>query len=262
MLCPGCGKEIPDAYAGVRCPSCGVSLIPGAPPPGGAGAPAPPGSPAGIPWEDRGALGFFPALLGNMRLCLFEPAAFFSRLPRRENLGSALGYVALLGWIGSLGGFFWSLALKAPQMALMRSMGIEPRTHELPPGLQGIIYFGALLLAPLFIVIGVFIWSAILHVVLWIVGGAKEGFEATARVVSYSAGSTYPFQLIPVCGGFVGGIWSLVLQIIGLSKAHDISPGRAALAVLLPLALCCVVGVVLIALFAGVILATIRGGGF
>ena len=152
--------------------------------------------------------------------------------------------------------------MRAPQTALLRSMGIEPRPHALSPALEGVIYGGVLLLAPLFVLIGVFIWTAILHVVLWIVGGAKEGFEATLRAVSYSAGSTYVFQLIPFCGGLVGAIWSLVLQVIGVSKLHGISPGRAALAVLLPLALCCVVSVILIATFAGVILAAMRSGGF
>jgi hypothetical protein len=260
MLCPLCGKEIPEAYAGVRCPSCGGSLTADAAGGGGPVPPTPP-VPSGIPWENRTRLGFFPALLQNIRSCLFDPDTFFGKMPKRDNLGAALIYVALLGWFGTLGGFFWSLVLRAPQMALMRSMGIEPKSQALPPAVAAAFSVCVLLLAPLFIVIAVFIWSAILHVCLWIFGGAREGFEATTRVVSYAAGSTYPFQLIPLCGGLVGGIWSLVLQIIGLSKAHGITPGRAAVAVLFPLALCCVLMVIGIALFAGALVAALKGGG-
>jgi hypothetical protein len=261
MFCSGCGKEIPDAYAGVRCPSCGTSLIPGTTAPAGAGATPPSAGPEGIPWENRRTLGFFPALFENIRLCLFEPSKFFERMPRRENLGAALGYLVILAWIGMAGGFLWSLALKGPQMALMRSMGIEPSARTLSPAVEGLIYFGAILFAPLLILLAAFIWCAIVHVVLWIIGGAREGFEATLRVYSYSAGSTSLFQLVPICGGLVGTIWLLVLQITGLSRAHGISTGKAALAVLLPLALCCVVLVAFAILFAGVIFAALRGGG-
>jgi hypothetical protein len=261
MFCPGCGKEVPDAYAGVRCPSCGASLIPGVAPSGGPGAPPPPPGSEGIPWENRRTLGFFPALLENVRQCLFEAAKFFEQMPKRENLGAALGYLAILGWVGAVGGFLWSLALRAPQEAFLRSLGIQPPARTLGHSLEGIIFFLGILFAPVLILIVAFIWSAILHVILWIIGGAREGFEATLRVYSYSAGSTSLFQLIPVCGSLVGLIWSLVLQTIGLSRAHGISPGKAAVAVLLPLALCCVVVVAFAVLFAGFLTAAIRGGG-
>jgi len=261
MICPGCGKEIPDVYAGVRCPSCGASLVPGVAAPGGSGAPPPSSGPAGVPWENRQTLGFFPALFENVRLCLFEAAKFFEQMPKRENLGAALGYLTILGWVGAAGGFLWSLALRGPQMALLRNMGIEPPARTLAPALEGILYFGAILLAPVFILIAAFIWCAIVHVILWIIGGAREGFEATLRVYSYSAGSTSLFHLVPICGGLVGLIWSLVLQIIGLSRAHGVSPGKAAVAVLLPLALCCVLVVAFAALFAGFIVAALRSAG-
>jgi hypothetical protein len=232
--------------------------MPGAAPSGGAGSPPPPSGAEGIPWESRQILGFFPALLDNLRFCLFDPTAFFTRMPKRDNLGSALGYLVLLGWVGAAGGILWGLALKGPQTALLRSMGITPGSRALSPAVEGILQLGILFLAPVFILIGAFIWSAVLHLVLWILGGAKEGFEATVRVVSYSSGSTYLFELIPICGGFVGFIWSLVLQIIGISRAHGISSGKAAVAVLLPLALCCVIVVALIAAFAGILLAAFR----
>ena len=131
MFCSGCGKEIPDAYAGVRCPSCGASLIPGVVSPGGTGTPPPSPGSEGIPWENRRTLGFFPALFENVRLCLFEPAKFFARMPRRENLGAALGYLVILGWIGAAGGVLWSLALRGPQTAFLRGMGIEPPARTL-----------------------------------------------------------------------------------------------------------------------------------
>ena len=98
MYCPGCGRETPAEYSGPICPSCGATL----PHPEGARS-----GPAGIPWEDRSRLGFFEALLSTLRLCLADPTRFFSDLPKRENLGSAIQYLLLLTWVGGIGGIVW-----------------------------------------------------------------------------------------------------------------------------------------------------------
>jgi hypothetical protein len=96
-----------------------------------------------------------------------------------------------------------------------------------------------LILAPLFVVIGTFIGSAILHVCLMIVGGAKQSFETTFRVICFVEGSVSPLLVIPFCGGLIAGIWKIVLYCIGLARAHETDTGRAVIAVLLPLIICC-----------------------
>jgi hypothetical protein len=92
--------------------------------------------------------------------------------------------------------------------------------------------------APIYIPIGLLIGAAFQHLFLFLVGGAKRGFLATFRVQCY-AGASLIFAVVPACGSIVGVIWSLVLAVIGLSAAHQISTGKAAAAVLLPLLLCC-----------------------
>ena len=42
---------------------------------------------------------------------------------------------------------------------------------------------------------------------------------------------------------FIAGIWALILNCIGLARAHEIETGRAVLAVLLPVILCCGCGI-------------------
>jgi hypothetical protein len=84
-----------------------------------------------------------------------------------------------------------------------------------------------------------FIASAILHVCLMIVGGAKQSFETTFRVVCFAEGSVSPLLVIPFCGGLVVGIWKIILYCIGLARAHETDTGRAVIAVLLPLIVCC-----------------------
>src|SRR5207248_2282246 len=96
-----------------------------------------------------------------------------------------------------------------------------------------------IILVPLFVVITTFISSAIFHLGLMIVGGAKQPFETTFRVVCFAGGSANPLLVIPFCGGLIGGIWKIVLYCIGFARAHETDTGPAVLAVILPLVVCC-----------------------
>jgi hypothetical protein len=95
------------------------------------------------------------------------------------------------------------------------------------------VAFGAV-----FVVIGLFIAAGVLHLMLLLLGGARRDFEATFRVVSYAQATSILF-LLPFCGQVIGGVWCLVLYVVGLAEVHRIGHGRAVAAVLLPLALVC-----------------------
>jgi hypothetical protein len=251
MFCSGCGKQVPEGYSGPTCPSCGALL---------ASAPPPAPEPSGIPWEERDRLGFVPALLGTLRGCLFDPDGFFRSMPKRQNVGAALFYAILLGWIGALGGLVWDLAFEDSKRQMLEALGFPQMEKFLQGPKQAAAYIATAILLPIGIAIGIFIISAILHAALWILGGANEGFATTLRTHCYASGSTSLFQWIPLCGGLVGLIWWLVIQIYGLSRSHEISGGKAALAVLLPLALCCLVIFALALLFASFFIALLKGG--
>ena len=108
-----------------------------------------------------------------------------------------------------------------------------------------------IILLPLFIVVCLFIWSALAHLCLMIVGGANQPFETTFRVLAFSQGSAGPLQIIPLCGGLISGVWAIVCNCIGLARAHETDTGRAVLAVLLPMILCCGGGVLIAFMFLG-----------
>ena len=72
-----------------------------------------------------------------------------------------------------------------------------------------------------------------------LVGGAKKSYETTLRVVCFATGSTQPLLIVPFCGSFVAGIWGLIVECIGLARAHETDIGRAVLAILLPMMVCC-----------------------
>ena len=114
---------------------------------------------------------------------------------------------------------------------------------------MGIGSAAMIILLPLFIVIGLFIGSAIVHLCLMMVGGANQSFETTFRVLAFSQGSAGPLQIIPVCGGVISGVWAVVCNCIGLARAHETDTGRAVLAIFLPLIVCCGGGLLLALMF-------------
>ena len=107
-----------------------------------------------------------------------------------------------------------------------------------------------IVILPIVFVMGIFISAVVAHLSLMIVGGAKKPYEATFRVVSYAGGACAILQLVPVCGGLVMWIWSIVLMVVGFSEVHGIGKGRALVAVLLPMIVCC--GLILALLMAAI----------
>ena len=95
-----------------------------------------------------------------------------------------------------------------------------------------------LILAPIFIVFGLFIIAGVYHLFLMIAKGANKNFETTFNVVAYGM-VTRLAEFIPFCGSLIAMIYGMVLAIIGLAGAHKTDSGKAAFAVLAPVLLCC-----------------------
>jgi hypothetical protein len=114
--------------------------------------------------------------------------------------------------------------------------------------MTGALLYATLVLIPLFVVLSTIIQSAVLHVSLTFLNGARENYEATLKAVSYAASASL-FMVFPFVGWFLGVAWRVVLLVIGLREVHRISTGRALLALLLPFFI--VVGLMLAAVVLG-----------
>ena len=186
-------------------------------------------------WEDMENLGFLRAFFGTLGEVLFQPSRFFSRMPVDRGLVRPLVFALLMGVLGGLFGLLY-------QFLLMRYVG-RLFSPEGVGDFQTAMMIGWAIGLPILTVIGLFIGSAILHLSLMIVRGNRKGFEATFRVIAYAM-STQIFGIIPLLGGLIGGIWALVVEIVGLRESHEISTGRAALAIFLPIIV--IVGLVVV----------------
>jgi len=218
-------------------------------------SPPPPAAPAAprttIPWEDTARDGAIERFIETIKLLATAPGEAFERMPIVGGIGQPLLFAIIVGWI--------SIAIASVWMLLLGGMSL-PFIDRSQLGELGVMFglstgvsITLIVLAPIFVIIGVFLQAAILHLMLMLVGSAGRGFEATTRVCSYAQAAQLA-QIIPFCGGLLSAVWTLILLIVGLSTAHGISRGKAAVAVILPVVLCCafVVAMMFMGVLAGI----------
>jgi hypothetical protein len=181
------------------------------------------------PWEDQENLGFSQALVQSLKQSMFAPTAFFEKMPLHSGFLLPVLFAMIIGTIGSMAAYLWSMAVGSTVLS------------ELAGSNRNAAFLAVLI--PLFVFLGIFIWGVILHVSLFLVGGAKEDFEATFRVVCYTSGPEL-LGVIPVIGGLASLVWKVYMTVAGLRAVHGISNGRAVAALVLPGLLCCAIGVV------------------
>src|SRR5881227_1801550 len=212
-----------------------AGATPAAPPlqTGAASTSEPPAARSGLPWDHRQERGFFNAFNETLVMVLTKPAEAFTAMKREGGFGEPLIYVIIGGSVGGVIYFLYNFLLGSAQLFGSHE---NPMMQMMGGGIRPLFF---IILVPLFVTIGAFISSGIFHLCLMIVGGAKQPFETTFRVVCFVGGSANPLLVIPVCGGLIAGIWKIVLYCIGFARAHETDTGRAVLAVVLPLIVCC-----------------------
>jgi hypothetical protein len=192
--------------------------------------------------------GFFNGLFKTVNQVLFSPSAFFKKMPVTGGLTDPLLYAMIVGTVGLLFLTVWRIVLHDPMQSF-----VTPEMSAAGRGLSSNVAspLGTALM-PFLLIIWLFIVSGMLHLFVMIVGGAKAGFEATFRVVSYSV-SPYLLMVIPYCGVLITPLWALSLFMIGIRDAHETTGGKATAAVLFPFVLCCGMMVLAAFLFMGAI---------
>ena len=188
---------------------------------------------SGLPWDDRQQRGVLRAFFDTLVMVLTKPTEAFTAMKREGGFGEPLIYAIIGGSVGGVIYFLYNFLLGSAHMLGSHE---NPMMQMMGGGIRPLFF---IILVPLFVTIATFIGSGIFHLCLMIVGGAKQPFETTFRVVCFAGGSANPLLVIPICGGLIGGIWKIVLYCIGFARAHETDTGRAVLAVVLPLIVCC-----------------------
>lgn len=198
-------------------------------------------------WERMEEAGFLASLFLTIKEVLFEPGKTFSRMPYSDNLKRPLVFALLIGTLGTIASVCYSAIGQAlrpdlfePVLERLRALGYA--AGPLSPAEQLRNSCVEIALAPLVIIALVLVWSGIVHVMLLMFGGANRGYETTFRTVAYVYGATATLWIVVPFLGRAGlaPIWAITATIVGLAQSHRTTPAKTALAVLVPVACCCV----------------------
>ena len=174
------------------------------------------------PWES--GEGFITAFFSTTYGVLFSPSSLFRKVANGSGYWSPLLYGLIAGIIGVGVSFLWFYLILARFLPIEKFLPLHSSYYLL----------SFLLPLPFQYALNLLVESAVTHLCLIIVAGNKNRFQATFRAVAYSFGA-YLFGIVPLIGFFIGGLYQVVLVIVGVREGHGISTGRAILAVLLPL---------------------------
>lgn len=187
----------------------------------------------------------------KMKGLLLEPSKTFDDLKEEPLLGAVKYYVGIaavysalfalmLGFAGSLFGSMMGFG----NLGMMMGAGV---------GIGAAITFFVLFM--IMAIVGAFIGGAILHIFVYIAGGRK-GMTQTIKAGMYGSTASLLFGWLPIIN-IIAAIWSLVIEIIGIRQLHEITTGRAILALVLPLIIAFILAMVLAGLF---VIATTSSG--
>lgn len=184
------------------------------------------------PWES--GEGFIAAFLRTTQEVLFSPTKFFKKVAAGEGYWSPFIFAMISGIIGCGAVLLWQW--------LFFSGMVPPQIRSVTTYSLFLVF--AIILIPFWVAFSIVVGSGVIHLCVMIVGGNRKGFEATFRAISYSH-SALLFYIVPVIGSIVGGIYYLILIILGVREGHEISTGKAVLGVLLPLIIVFGLGILL-----------------
>jgi hypothetical protein len=248
ITCPFCqlsravpSEKIPDKVKWVTCPRCRqrfdfskqeAEKKSSMPPPTPGDIPSQEQKPeekgpsrGGGPWEDRADHGLWQGIFQTFRQVCFSPGTFFKNLTYQGGKKEPLAFGVMTGSIGKMLALFWQVLI--PGGLVIWGLSFFS-THFV-----GLIFPLMMLVIPLMVAVGIFFYSGVLHLLLLMVRGGGNGFEATFRVVSYSQ-VVKVLGVIPLVGGLIGGIWQSIIQVIGLREIHETSYLRVIMAFLIP----------------------------
>ena len=190
------------------------------------------------------------SFISTARAVALDPANFFRGIRRRGDFINPLAFALICAVInGVLTGIIGFL------IGLTGDGGAGAAFGSLVSGVIGV---------PIATVIGLFIGAAIFHLlVMLIIRPNHEGYEATFRVGAYASVTQLVswISIIPILGilvSLVVGLYSIFLGVVGIREMHSTTTGKAALVVLIPVAVGVFVALVLVAIIGAILFSALN----
>lgn len=187
-----------------------------------------------IPFEDTANYNFFDGFYRTILLVLFSPKKFFDKMHINKGLIRPFLFVLAITIISI---FFVNIYMSygivdTPKEQIQKlsdtsgNLEILEMLDKIPEYEFSIaIIFQQIFSYILMLLTVVFVW----HSSLSIVGAARNGFEATFRVIAYSS-AVGIIGIIPINLGFANifvYLWWFIIVLRGIQEAHEVSRSKA-----------------------------------
>jgi hypothetical protein len=169
---------------------------------------------------------------------------------RGDDVVSGMVYFAvLLIFYGILSGIISAAGIMKTPIPSMLNLGLGVAD----PVIVFFTVFFSVIIAWLFLIL---VWGLWFHVFVYLVGGRK-GVWNTEKAVIYGSTPFFLIGWIPIIGPVIGGLWAIVLQILGIRELQEISTTKAILAMIIPVA---IIFIILILILAWLFVAILSSG--
>ncbi len=188
--------------------------------------------------------------LEKVKGLLLEPSKTFDFL-KDETLEEVVKYYAIIAAVYSAL-FALLLAFAGSIFGSMMGFGKLGTMMGAGVGIGAAIVFFVMFM--IFAIASAFIGGAILHIFVYIAGGRK-GIAQTIKAGMYGSTPSLLLGWIPFIN-IIASIWSLVVVIIGIRQLHELTTGRAVLAILIPLIIVIILAMILALLIVPTMIST------
>ncbi len=179
-------------------------------------------------WETNWRTDPFGSLLRTAKAILTEPGEYFSTIRPFED------HLALAIWIYGFSfiNFLFTMILEI----LLGSVGMTDAGLTIPMAMCGAVF------GPFVAVALVYVIAGVIHFFMIQIGGSQKSYTTTLTVYGLSTVS-HVFIIIPILGSIASLVYFIVINVVGMARAHEIPVSRSLLAILVPvLILCCCFG--------------------
>jgi hypothetical protein len=184
------------------------------------------------------------SLPDKVRNFLFNPSFAFRKVRDEEKWDSIRYLLVLAAFYAIMSAIMAILTLFVHPLFGSLHLGPDPVADPF------LFLAGIVSISVITLVIAV-IFGLWLHLWVYLLGGRK-GVWQTEKTVFYSLTPTLIMGWIPMIGPLVGGIWSVLVAVIGLKELHDLPDTKSALAVILAIL---IAGFLILVLFGAMIVA-------
>ena len=201
----------------------------------------------GVPWESPHG-GLFGRWWETITAANFKGRELFSAVGQNDDAMSACLFSMTTGAVmGALIGLLYLLLLalwSTAMLAILGSVGIGKvggAVAGMGIGLGLLFWIGAVIFYAVAGFISPWVVGGLHHLVLMMVGGVGQGkeYSHSVRVNAYAGAASLLFVPIPFLGGLVALVFNIINHVTGYDQVHRCGGGKAFLAWVSPVFICC-----------------------